>query len=1055
MAKKVLSIALALLMVVNVFAVAVSATVWTTEKSVITLTTDNAKPQPGDVVTYTVSLQNNYNVHALQLMVAYDKNYYEVAGATADDVFTSLLTSDGAKFTGVAQALLGSAEQEAMYAGLYSTAQKAQFGLLRIGYAWLASLGSAQGATATPVFSETTALASFKLKVKATAPTDGQGVVKVDPTFVVPTGTDVPAFDTRSATYVGKGAGTISASATSGKLYGLPLDVTGAEFSGCKHNVVTDNAVLPTCTTTGLTEGSHCSICNEVFVEQTVVDALGHTIVADPAKDPTCTETGLTEGSHCSVCGETLTAQEVVDALGHAFSWVIDTDSTCDTTGIKHEECANCGEKKNEGTVIEKKSHAIIAVEAKDATCTENGNIAYWGCANCGKYYADAECTEVITLDSTVIDALGHTEGEWVTDSDATCTKDGQKSVSCTVCGDVVDTEVIPATGHTDGEWVNTTAATCTTAGEDTLYCAVCNEIIDTRVVDALGHTVVVDNEVLPGCETTGLTEGSHCSVCDDVLVEQEVIEATGHDWNEWVTVQEPTYTSQGRQERTCNNCDDIDVNTLPALNEPDADYDEITALVTRYNELNRDNYKPASLVALDEAVAAVDYTLKESQQAKVDAMADAIEAAFAKLEEKPSSPANYVALNKAIATIPDGPNRTNGVYDAAELAAIDEMVAGFDMFLADSDQAIVDGYTAELTAAIKALTMDLSKAEATVTTVLSQKEAKAGDIITVTVKLTANYPVGLVQLPIIYDKTEFSLVGFTSGKSYLNFVDSSFKAGAYDLNGNAGITRGFQYTSNADKWDTAEAKAQYDYAWITATFNSMNATSEDELSVPNDETFVTYQLKAKKDVADATKSVFISLDWAKTDAVKAGTFAIGFSATLVNMTGTFKSTGMTYNVETIAIEGKAVTGTVETFDDGVENSDVTTIELFAEGSDVAAYTATVEGSGKLTYAFEAVDAGTYTVKVSKANHATREYTITVADADITQDMKIHLLGDIDGDGTVRMNDMSRVNAHLKETNTLTGYALACADIDGTNGVKMNDLSRINAHVKETSYLWK
>ena len=36
-------------------------------------------------------------------------------------------------------------------------------------------------------------------------------------------------------------------------------------------------------------------------------------------KEATCTETGLTAGSKCSVCGEVLTAQEVVPALGHDF----------------------------------------------------------------------------------------------------------------------------------------------------------------------------------------------------------------------------------------------------------------------------------------------------------------------------------------------------------------------------------------------------------------------------------------------------------------------------------------------------------------------------------------------------------------------------------------------------------------------------------------------------------------------------------------------------------------------------------------------------------------
>lgn len=51
--------------------------------------------------------------------------------------------------------------------------------------------------------------------------------------------------------------------------------------------------------------------------------------------------------------------------------------------------------------------HELIHVDKVDATATEDGNIEYWYCATCGKYFSDADAANEITQQATVIPATG------------------------------------------------------------------------------------------------------------------------------------------------------------------------------------------------------------------------------------------------------------------------------------------------------------------------------------------------------------------------------------------------------------------------------------------------------------------------------------------------------------------------------------------------------------------------------------------------------------------------------------------------------------------------
>ena len=74
-------------------------------------------------------------------------------------------------------------------------------------------------------------------------------------------------------------------------------------------------------------------VTDEAKLTVTPVVPCHHVKVIDtPAIAATCTTDGRTEGSHCSVCNEVLSVSEVIKATGHDFS---------DLDGIR---CKNCGE---------------------------------------------------------------------------------------------------------------------------------------------------------------------------------------------------------------------------------------------------------------------------------------------------------------------------------------------------------------------------------------------------------------------------------------------------------------------------------------------------------------------------------------------------------------------------------------------------------------------------------------------------------------------------------------------------------------------------------------
>ena len=152
-----------------------------------------------------------------------------------------------------------------------------------------------------------------------------------------------------------------------------------------------------------------------------------------------------------------------------------------------------------------------------------------------------------------------------------------------------------------------------------------------------------------------------------------------------------------------------------------------------------------------------------------------------------------------------------------------------------------------------------------------------------------------------------------------------------------------------------------------------------------------------------------------------------------------------------------SVSGTVKSFNSA---ADKVTIQLIQQGHSEPAYETTVSGGTKegnqytASYTISGIASGTYTMRVLKKNHVTREYTITVGGEAVTQNVKIHLKGDINGDGKVTIGDVNRANLHAKGKSKLTLYEFACADINGDGKITISDVNRANLHVKGKSLLW-
>lgn len=137
------------------------------------------------------------------------------------------------------------------------------------------------------------------------------------------------------------------------------------------------------------------------------------------------------------------------------------------------------------------------------------------------------------------------------------------------------------------------------------------------------------------------------------------------------------------------------------------------------------------------------------------------------------------------------------------------------------------------------------------------------------------------------------------------------------------------------------------------------------------------------------------------------------------------------------------VSGTATSFN---SDTDGVIIQLTAIGASEPTYETVVYGNSA-SYVINGVEAGTYTMKAMKKNHAPREYTVIVGSSNVTQDVELWLLGDVNGDGSLNSADYAMIKAHAMGNAVLDDVQKSAADLTHDGAVDAFDAIQLDLYL--------
>ena len=333
-----------------------------------------------------------------------------------------------------------------------------------------------------------------------------------------------------------------------------------------------------------------------VFGSDTIVTDLPAISVNDPsiATYSNGKITGVAEGSTtltASLYGLTAADMPTINVYRCEHHWnqgEIITEATCTEEGEKKFTCSICGDEKTEKVSATGHQHTEIR-NKKEATCKETGYSGDTWCKDCGKKILPGQ---------TIAKTENHSWDAGKVTTKATCTEEGEKTFTCSICGDE-KTEKVSATGHQHTEIRNkkeatckeegysgdtwckdcgkkilsgqaivktedhswnqgeiTKEPTCKEEGEKTFTCSICGNTKTEKVSTTDHQHMEIRNQKNPTCKEAGYSGDTYCADCGVKISSGKTIAKTkNHNWDGGVITTEPTCTERGEKTFTCTIC--------------------------------------------------------------------------------------------------------------------------------------------------------------------------------------------------------------------------------------------------------------------------------------------------------------------------------------------------------------------------------------------------------------------------------------------------------------------------------------------------------------------